>query len=435
MMILVLWEGRRPRRPVSAILPFHRLHFLRHCGSVGSSMSLKLYLKPGREIPIIRGHPWIMSGAVARLEGNRNLDEADILAADGTFLARATVHPSSEIRARVFSTEAGSRLDKAGIRSRLQTAIERRQRWLPWGLNTAARVVSSECDGLPGLIVDRYADVVVIQILTAPWEARRDVLVECLRELLHPKTIWERSDVDVRRHEELEPRKGLLAGNPLNGPVPFQENDLNFLVDVEEGHKTGFYLDQRFNRQSLIRWVQQLGKPRVLNVFAYTDSFGICALKAGASSVLSLDSSASAKDMADRQLALNPDCDASRREYRLGDAFDSLRQLRDAKERFDLIILDPPKLVSRKAKMQQGLRAYKDINLLACQLMNPGGILFSYSCSGLVDRELFGKVIEGAARDARRPVQFLDNLGQPPDHPRKPGFPESEYLKGFVVGF
>lgn len=383
----------------------------------------------------MRGHPWIMSGAISRASGNRSLDIADIIAANGSFIARATVHPSSEIRARVFSTTAGDQLDAPGIKTLLKRAIERRQRWLPWGLDTATRLVASECDSLPGLVVDRYADVLVVQILTAPWEVRRDMLVEILQDLLHPRTIWERSDVDVRRHEELEPRKGLLAGAPLSGPVAFREGEFRFLSDVENGHKTGFYLDQRFNRQSLTRWVGQLGKPRVLNVFAYTDSFGICALMAGASQVISLDSSVSAKELSDRQLALNPGCNPALRDYRLGDAFEQLRKLREEQERFDLIILDPPKLVSRKAKMQQGLRAYKDINLLACQLMNPGGVLFSYSCSGLVDRDLFGKVIEGAARDAKRPVQFLDNLGQPPDHPRKPGFAESEYLKGFVVGF
>jgi len=169
-------------------------------------------------------------------------------------------------------------------------------------------------------------------------------------------------------------------------------------------------------------------------VFAYTDSFGLTALRAGAGSVLSIDSSVPARDAAERQMALNPDCDPARREYRIGDAFEVLRVLRDQKERFDLIILDPPKLVARKSKLHQGLRGYKDLNLLACRLLAPNGVLFSFSCSGVVDRELFGKVIEGAARDAHRPVQFLDDLGQPPDHPRKPGFPESEYLKGFVVG-
>lgn len=398
-------------------------------------MSLKLHLLAGREIPILRGHPWVMSGAIARAEGNLHLDEADILAADGTFLGRATVHPSSEIRARVFSTRAGDTLDAPGIRDRLQLAIDRRQRWLPRGPETAARLVASENDGLPGLIVDRYADVVVIQILTAPWEARKGLVIEAIDSLLKPRTIWERSDVDVRRHENLEPRRGILAGKELCEPVRFVENGLHFLADVIEGHKTGFYLDQRNSRQILAHWVKQLGTPRVLNVFAYTDSFGLTALHAGAANVVSFDSSAAARGLSDRQLALNPSCDPGRRDYRIGDAFESLRSLRDSRERFDLIILDPPKLVSRKSKMPQGLRAYKDINLLACQLMNPGGVLFTFSCSGLVNRELFGKVIEGAARDARRPVQILDNLGQPPDHPRKPGFPESEYLKGLIVGF
>lgn len=397
-------------------------------------MTLKLHLKPGREIPIIRGHPWIMSGAIARLEGNRALDEADIVSASGTFIARATVHPASEIRARVFSTVEGETLDVATVRQRLEIAIERRQRWLPWGLDTAARLVFSESDGLPGLIIDRYADTLVLQLLTSPWESRREMLVAALKKLLRPKTIWERSDVDSRRHEGLEPRKGLLHGASLSGPIAFQEENMRFLADVENGHKTGFYLDQRNSRRALRDWVSQLGAPKVLNVFAYTDSFGACALKAGAESVLSLDSSTSAQDLADQQLALNPGCDPAKRTYRIGDAFELLRELKEKKHHFDLIILDPPKLVNRKARMPQGLRAYKDINLLACQLLNPGGVLFSFSCSGLVDRELFGKVIEGAARDAKRPIQFLEDLSQPADHPRKPGFPEAGYLKGFVVG-
>ncbi|MEI6564131.1 MAG: class I SAM-dependent rRNA methyltransferase [bacterium] len=397
-------------------------------------MTLELHLKPGREFPIIRGHPWIMSGAISRMAGNRDLDEANIIASNGSFIGRGTVHPSSEIRARIFSTCENDHLDATGIHHRLEVALERRQRWLPWGLDTAARLVFSESDGLPGLIVDRYADVLVIQLLTAPWEARREVLIESLKKLLHPKTIWERSDVDVRRHEGLEPRKMLLYGPPLATPTPFNEGGMRFLADVENGHKTGFYLDQRSNRQTLRHWVGQLGRPRVLNVFAYSDSFGASALQAGAASVLSLDSSTSAQELADRQLALNPECDPAKRTYRVGDAFELLRGLREDKARFDLIILDPPKLVNGKAKMQKGLRAYKDINLLACQLLDAGGLLFSFSCSGLVDRELFGKVIEGAARDARRPAQFLADLDQPPDHPRKPGFPESGYLKGFVVG-
>lgn len=397
-------------------------------------MTLTLQLKPGRDIPITRGHPWIMSGAIASTRGDTSLDEADILAANGAFLARATVHPHSEIRARVFSTMPGDTLDDAGLRARLTLAIERRNRWLPSGPDGGVRLVFSESDGMPGLIIDRFARVIVIQILTAPWEARREALVAALVDLLHPLTIWERSDVDVRRHENLEPRKGLLWGAPLTGPQPFKENAWQFLADIENGHKTGFYLDQRANRQKLATWTRRLGKPRVLNVFAYSDSMGICALQAGAGHLLSVDSSTAARDLAQSQYALNPDCDTSRRDYRIGDAFETLRSLRDENARFDLIVLDPPRLVTRKDRMQQGLRAYKDINLLACQLIKPGGVIFSFSCSGLVTRELFGKVIEGAARDARRPVQFLDDLGQTADHPRKPNFPEAEYLKGFVVG-
>lgn len=398
-------------------------------------MTLTLHLRPGRHIPITRGHPWVMSGAIARAEGDAAADEADILAADGAFVARGTVHPTSEIRARVFSTEPDARLDEAGIRDRLARAIERRQRWLPTSPDGAVRLVFSESDGLPGLFVDRFADVVVIQILTAPWEARRPALLAALKDLLQPRTIWDRSDVDVRRHEGLEPRKGLAWGQPIPGPRAFKENAWQFLADVENGHKTGFYLDQRASRQKLATWTRRLGKPRVLNVFAYTDSMGIAALQAGAAHLVSIDSSTAARDLACQQYALNPDCDATRRDYRIGDAFETLRALRDEKARFDIVILDPPRLVSRKDRMTPGLRAYKDINLLACQLVNPGGLLFTFSCSGVVDRELFGKVLEGAARDAGRTVQFLDDLGQPPDHPRKPNFPESEYLKGVVVGF
>lgn len=397
-------------------------------------MSLTLHLKPGRDIPIIRGHPWIMSGAIARQDGNPQDDEADIISASGVCLGRATVHPPSEIRARLFDTQPGVRLDASGILERLTLAKARRDKWMATPPDGAERVVFSESDGLPGLIVDRYAGTLVFQLLTAPWESRRQFLIDALSALYHPAAIWERSEVDIRRHEGLESRQGLVRGAAPQGPVPFREGDWHFLADIENGHKTGFYLDQAVNRHALAAWVRRLGAPRVLNVFAYTDTFGLCALSAGSSSVLSIDSAAPARDMAARMQALNPACDCSRSEYRIADAFEALRTLRDSRRQFDLIILDPPRLVNRKPRLQEGLRAYKDINLLACKLLAPGGILFTFSCSGLVDRVLFGKVIEGAARDARRPIQFLADLGQPPDHPRKPGFPESEYLKGYIVG-
>lgn len=373
-----------------------------------------------------------MSGAIATLSGEASEDEADVVTAGGAFLGRATVHPSSEIRARLFGTTAGEHLDEAGLRARLTLARDRRQRWLPG--TEALRLVFSESDGLPGLIVDRYGAVLVMQVLTAPMERRRETIQRLLQELFSPKAIWDRSDVDARRHEGLEPRKGLLTGSPPALPLTFRDGGLTFLADVENGHKTGFYLDQRENRRRLTSWVARLGAPRVLNVFAYTDSFGVVALKAGAASVLALDSSNAARELALQQHALNGTADAARQEYRLGDAFEVLRDLRTRDEAFDLVVLDPPRLVSGRQRLHSGLRAYKDINLLALQLLKPGGVLITFSCSGLVDRELFGKVIEGAARDAHRPACILEALGQPPDHPRKPGFAESEYLKGFVVG-
>ncbi len=395
-------------------------------------MTCRIKLRKGREIPILRGHPWIMSGAIADLGGDADADEADVLAADGAFLGRATVHPSSEIRARLFGTGGGERLDETGLRARLTLARDRRQRWMP-GAETL-RLVFSESDGLPGLIVDRYGAVLVTQVLTAPMERRRDVIVRLLQELYSPQAIWDRSDVDARRHEGLDPHKGLLVGTPPAFPVPFRDAGLTFLADIENGHKTGFYLDQRENRRRLTSWVTRLGAPRVLNAFAYTDSFGIVALKAGAASVLALDSSSAARELALQQHALNGLADPAKHDYRLGDAFEVLRDLRARGETFDLIVLDPPRLVNGRQRLHSGLRAYKDINLLALQLLVPGGVLVTFSCSGLVDRELFAKVIEGAARDARRPACILESLGQPPDHPRKPGFAESEYLKGFVVG-
>ena len=395
-------------------------------------MTHQIQLRKGREIPILRGHPWIMSGAIAAQSGDTGEDEADVVTAAGAFLGRATVHPESEIRARLFGITGGEHLDEAGLRARLTLARDRRQRWLPG--TEAVRLVFSESDGLPGLIVDRYGTVLVMQVLTAPMERRRETIQHLLQELFSPKAIWDRSDVDTRRHEGLEPRKGLLSGAPPSLPLTFRDGGLSFLADIENGHKTGFYLDQRENRRRLTSWVSRLGAPRMLNVFAYTDSFGVVALKAGAASVLALDSSNTARELALQQHALNGTADPARQEYRLGDAFEVLRDLRTRAETFDLIVLDPPRLVSGRQRLHSGLRAYKDINLIALQLLRPGGVLFTFSCSGLVDRELFGKVIEGAARDARRPACILESLGQPPDHPRKPGFAESEYLKGFVVG-
>lgn len=398
-------------------------------------MTRKLILKPGRDVPVQRGHPWIFSGAIARGEGEPKADEADVVSASGVFLGRATVQDSSEIRARVYDVHPEGRLDAAGLLARIRTARERREAWLgrpeePAGL----RCVFSEVDGLPGLIVDRYADVLSVQILTGPMNSRREAVLDALEAVWKPSAIWDRSDVETLQHEGLEPRNGLLRGRAPEGPVEFRENGIRFLADLEHGHKTGFYLDQRANRASVAAWVKRSGAKRILDAFAYTGAFGLAARLAGAEQVVALDSSARAKEAALRHYELNGFAGGAGFDYRVGDAFEAMRALYQAGERFDVVVVDPPRLTASRANLPRSLRAFKDANLSAIRLLKPGGLLFTFCCSGLVDRDLYGKVVEGAARDADRPMAVLEHLFQSPDHPGKPGFAESEYLKGFVLG-
>ena len=398
-------------------------------------MTRRFVLKPGRDVPVMRGHPWIFSGAIARDEGDTQADEVEVVSVKGTFLGQATVQESSDIRARIFDTQAGATLDEAGIRTRVQTARARREAWLglqeePAGL----RVVFSESDGLPGLIVDRYGTTLVVQFLTSAMTRRREAALAALEAVWKPTAVWERSDADAVKLEGMEPRTGLVSGSAPAGPVEFSENGIRFLADLEHGHKTGFYLDQRAGRAAVAAWVKRSGAKRVLDVFAYTGGFGLSARKAGAEFVMSIDSSARAKEMAMRQVELNGYAGGTGFDYRVADAFETLRGLKNARETFDVIIVDPPRLTPSRAHLQRSLRAYKDANLQAIRLLKPGGLLATFCCSGLVDRDLYGKVIEGAARDAGRPMAILEHLAQSPDHPGKPGFAESEYLKGFVLG-
>ena len=398
-------------------------------------MTRKLILKPGRDVPVQRGHPWIFSGAIAREDGESGLDEADVLSSRGVFLGRATVQEASDIRARVFDTHPDAALDPAGLLARIRTARERREAWLgPQSEPAGMRVVFSESDGLPGLIVDRYGETLVVQFLTGPMTRRRDAVLAALEAVWKPATVWERSDAEALKHEKLENRTGLVSGQAPEGPIEFRENGLRFLSDLEHGHKTGFYLDQRAARASLAGWVKRSGAKRVLDVFAYTGAFGLCAKQAGAERVVAVDSSARARETALRHFELNGFKESGGFDYRVADAFETLRALKQEGETFDVVIVDPPRLTPSRAHLQRSLRAYKDANLSAIRLLKPGGLLFTFCCSGLVDRDLYGKVVEGAARDADRPMAILEHLFQSPDHPGKPGFAESEYLKGFVLG-
>ena len=386
-------------------------------------------LKPGKDKPVRNRHPWIFSGAIARFQGElTDGDVVDVLSARGEFLARGYLNRRSQIVVRCLTWSEDEGIDLSFWKRRLQQSIARRQNLLQAETTDSCRLVHAESDLLPGLVVDTYGGYVVIQALTLGIERRKAEIVQLLVELLQPLGIYERSDVEVREKEGLSLKTGLLWGQPPPPSLEIHEYGHRFRADIQHGQKTGFYLDQRDNRSRLTRYAS--GKT-VLNAFAYTGSFAVCAYKGGAERVVNVDSSAEALALARQSMLPNglPERDE---DYVIGDVFAVLRQYRAEGARFDLIILDPPKFAYSQSQVQAACRGYKDINWLAMQLLRPGGILFTMSCSGLVSPDLFQKVIFGASVDAQRDVQVLEKLSQATDHPILLSFPEGEYLKGFV---
>lgn len=395
-----------------------------------------LILKPEREKSLLRRHPWVFSGAVERLTGDpRPGETVDVRDSRGEWLARAAYSPSSQIRARVWTFNPEEPVDAAFFRRRIQAAIERRAlsgfSLAGTGESTptnAFRLVHAESDGLPGLVADWYDGVIVAQFLTAGSEFWRDTLAALLMELTGASAIYERSDADVRELEGLPPRTGLLRGT-LSAPVVLvQEYGLRFRVNLETGHKTGFYLDQRANR----RRVGELAHGRdVLNCFSYTGGFTLHAAAGGAHSVLSVDTSAEALALGRENAHLNR-LPADRLDWLEADVFTALRKFRDQNRSWDLIVLDPPKFAPTVAQAEKAARGYKDINRLAFKLLRPGGLLVTFSCSGGIDAALFQKIVASAALDAGVEAQILEHLAQGPDHPVSLHFPEGAYLKGLV---
>ncbi len=388
-----------------------------------------IILKPGRDKSVLARHPWVFSGAVDRVEGNPGSGESVIVRdASGLALGWAAYSPVSSIRARMWNLDPAETVDTSYFERRIRQAIERRSVLVPEGETNALRLVHGESDGLPGLVVDRYADVLVVQLLTAGAEFWREVMVEALVKITGVQTVVERSDVDVRSLEGLEPRSGMLRGD-ASGPIEIAENGLRFQVDVVNGQKTGFYIDQRRNRQR----VGQLAAGRdVLNCFCYTGGFSVYALKNGAKSVTSVDSSADALEMGRRHVDLNG-LPADKAEWIEGDVFKELRTLRDQGRSFDMVILDPPKFAPTAAQAERAARGYKDINLLAFKLLNPGGILATFSCSGGISADLFQKIVAGAALDAGVDARIVQTMTQGADHPVALAFPEGAYLKGLIL--
>jgi len=385
-------------------------------------------LKRGREKSLKRRHPWIFSGAVEKASGKAG-DTVAVLDSAKKALARAAYSPKSQIRARVWTFDPKEEVDAQFFRGRLDKALALREA-LPAAKHTnALRLVHGESDGLPGLVVDRYDDVLVAQFLAAGVERWRDPILDLLMELTGCAAIYERSDAEVRKLEGLEARAGFARGNRNASRCPIIEYGLNFRVDVEQGQKTGFFLDQRENRAR----VRSLAAGReVLDGFCYTGGFSIAALAGGAKRITALESSAAALDVARENLAANP-LDASRIEFRQADVFAELRKLRDGAARFDLIILDPPKFAPTAAQVKKAARAYKDINLWSLKLLAPGGLLATFSCSGGVSAELFQSIVAGAALDAGADAKIIDRFTAAADHPVALEFPEGEYLKGLLV--
>jgi 23S rRNA (cytosine1962-C5)-methyltransferase len=388
-----------------------------------------VFLKPGREKAILNRHPWIFEGAVGRIEGQvSDGDTVTVRDAEGTFLARGYINRHSQIAVRLLTWDEGETVDETLWFRRIREAVDRRSALAADPQTTAYRLIHAEADRLPGLIVDRYGDFLVVQCLTLGIAQRKQLILNALVEVTSPAGVLERSDVDVREAEGLAPTVGLLWGMAPPPELEILENGLRFLVDLKEGQKTGFYLDQRQNRQVLTQYAR--GR-RTLDAFAYTGAFGVYAIHAGSGSVTYLDGSGEALALAERNAALNG-LSRSQDSYQRGDVFQVLRQYRDRGHTFDLIILDPPKFAPTRHYVSKASRAYKDINLLAIKLLSPGGILFTFSCSGGVDAALFQKIVFGASLDAERDVQIIEQLSQGPDHPILLSFPESAYLKGFV---
>jgi len=385
---------------------------------------IKLILKPGREKSLKRRHPWVFSGAVGKLTGNpRPGDTIEVHSSDGEFLAVAACNPQSNIVARVWDWEQRA-IDAAFFHDRVERAVALRAHLLP--TSDTVRLVHAESDGLPGVVIDRYGETVVLQLSSAGAMRWRDALADAVMQAVKPNTLYERSDADVLALEGLQVSVGLLRGTAPASPLLVYELGAMFEVDVPHGHKTGFYLDQRTNRARVREFAE---KREVLDCFAYTGGFTVNALAGGAAKVTAIDSSGPALELLQRNVALNklPACECIE-----GDVFQLLRKLRDRARSFDLIVLDPPKFAPTAAHAEKASRAYKDINLLAFKLLRPGGLLFTFSCSGGVSRELFQKIVAGAALDAGVDAQIVEHLSAGADHPVALNFPEGDYLKGLI---
>ncbi len=387
-----------------------------------------IYIKQDRVKAIKRKHPWIFSKAISKVEGDPKLGEnVDVFSVNGEWLATAAYSPHSQIRARIWSFDREEAVDLAFFENKIARAIAIRQPIIERSDTNAYRLLCAESDGLPGVTVDVYQDTIVCQMLSAGAEFHKQNIFDALLKAFPDFNLYERSDVDVRSKEGLKKTSGLIAGE-LKQPIEIKENGIKALVNIVNGHKTGYYNDQRDNRLALEKYCKDAD---VLNCFSYTGTFGLYAARGGANHITQVDMSADALNIAEQNAQLNK-LDLSTMSFIKADVFKLLRQYREENKRFDVIVMDPPKFVENKGQLRSASRGYKDINMLAMQLINPGGYLLSFSCSGLMDAPLFQKIVADAALDAKREMVFVEKLHQAQDHVIGSAYPEGYYLKGFV---
>jgi 23S rRNA (cytosine1962-C5)-methyltransferase len=390
----------------------------------------EIIIKPGREKSLLRRHPWIFSGAVSTVHGLPKLGETvEVISSSGEFLAKAAYNSNSNIVGRVWTWNINEQVNPDLLERRLKQAIELRLKMEDLIPSNAMRLVHGESDGLPGLILDKYDEVFVVQFLTAGVEYWRKNIIDIIQSITNARTLYERSDVDVRQLEGLPLTTGLLLGEDFNNPVEIIENGIKILVDIIDGHKTGYYLDQRDNRR-LVRSIA-CGR-KVLDCFSYSGGFSVNSSIGNAESITLVESSDTALYYARQNFSIN-NIGTSNVELVQQDVFKYLRIMRDSGKHFDLIILDPPKFAPTVSQAERAARGYKDINLLAFKLLDKGGMLLTFSCSGGISEDLFQKIVAGAALDAQVDAVILERLHQDVDHPVALNFPEGAYLKGFLI--
>jgi len=390
----------------------------------------RVVLKPRRAQPFFYRHPWVFESAIARVEGEPQAGgEALLVTEKGDPVARGLFNPRSKIKLRLYRWETDRPLDDAFFMGRIDHALKLREMLSPrWGDETAGRLIFSEGDSISGLTVDRYGSWLVVQFTSAALAVRKQAILRHLQERLSPKGIVLRTEKGIGEAEGLELEDGLAAGEAPPRPLVVEEHGLRYGVDLLEGQKTGFFLDQRENRLAASRY---LGGARVLDLFCYSGGFGLTALKAGgAGRVVGVDVSESAVALAAENARLNG-LD-SQTEYHAKPAFEALEEFAAAGERFDAVVLDPPKMTRSRHTVEKALKGYYSLNKLAVDLLPPGGILVTCSCSGLVSRDDFEQILATVTMRTGRGVQVLESRGPAADHPTSVSCPESNYLKCYI---